>query len=163
MRAYTSLLLCFGLAACIVHQPPPRVVELRPADPGLRALFWMEGSWTTGEGEERTEEQWTCTDDATMVGINRVLRGGEAVSSEQLRIEKREDGIVYVAIPAGQEPTTFRAIYSGPAKVVFENPDHDFPTRITYWLSLEGHLRARIEGTVEGQPRAREWDWTSTR
>jgi hypothetical protein len=42
-------------------------------------------------------------------------------------------------------------------KVVFENPDHDFPQRILYWLEDADVLRARIEGTEDGENRGVEW------
>ena len=33
-------------------------------------------------------------------------------------------------------------------KVVFENPEHDFPQRIIYQLDDDGNLAGRIEGLV---------------
>ena len=159
MRPYALLLLCFGLTACYFQEKPPRIVELRPEDPGLRSLFWMAGVWVTGGDEDRVEEQWSQADGGTMRGVNRVLRRGETVFSEQLRIEKREDGIFYVAAPEGQEPTTFEMVQMAPAKVVFENLTHDFPNRITYWLSTDGRLHARIEAVDGSNPR--QWDWVA--
>ena len=157
MRLYVLLPLCLGAAACYFQEKPPRIVEMRPEDPGLRSLFWMAGAWVTDGAEDRVEEQWSQPDGGTMMGVNRVLRGGETVFSEQLRIEKREHGIVYVAAPEGQEPTTFDLVQMTPAKVVFENLTHDFPNRITYWLSTDGGLHARIEATDGSNPR--QWDW----
>lgn len=36
-------------------------------------------------------------------------------------------------------------------EVVFENPKHDFPTRIAYRASADGGLAASVEGDVRGQ------------
>jgi len=38
---------------------------------------------------------------------------------------------------------------------VFEDPGRDFPRRILYWRDGDA-LMARIEGTINGQARARE-------
>jgi hypothetical protein len=44
-------------------------------------------------------------------------------------------------------------------KVVFENPQHDFPQRIIYWLEGDNALHAKIEGTYKGQAESEEWVW----
>ena len=145
------------IAACTFQERPTRVVELRPADPGLRSLFWMEGTWVTDRGEDRVEEEWGESESDLMSGANRVIRGGDTVFSEQLRIERREAGIYYLATPEGQETTSFEMVQMSPARVVFENPAHDFPNRIIYWLSMDGRLHARVEA-MDGS-RAQQWDW----
>ena len=62
----------------------------------------------------------------------------------------------YHVIAGAQPETVFRAATTSSREVVFENPEHDFPQRITYWLS-EGRLCARVEGKGEA---AEEWCWT---
>ena len=48
-------------------------------------------------------------------------------------------------------------------KAVFENPAHDFPQRILYWLDGAGALHARIEGPQDGKAVGEEWVWTRAR
>jgi hypothetical protein len=43
-----------------------------------------------------------------------------------------------------------------PREIVFENPAHDFPTRVTYSRSDTG-LLATISGEVNGKPRSVEF------
>ena len=45
----------------------------------------------------------------------------------------------------------------------FENPTHDFPTRILYVKNPDGSLTASIEGPVEGQEAPRRIDFHFTR
>lgn len=40
-------------------------------------------------------------------------------------------------------------------EIVFENPAHGFPQRVSYWLVPGGRLLARIEGTHDGVTRHR--------
>jgi hypothetical protein len=45
-------------------------------------------------------------------------------------------------------------------RAVFENLENDFPNRIIY--AREGdRLDARIEGTINGQPRSMAWSFTA--
>ena len=83
-------------------------------------------------------------------------------SFEYLRIQRTPSGIVYLASPAGRDPTPFPLTTLEDRRVVFENPDHDFPQRITYWLDETGALHARVEGDVNGDTRTDEWVWQRT-
>jgi hypothetical protein len=47
--------------------------------------------------------------------------------------------------------------------VAFENPQHDFPQRIIYWVGKDGALHAKVEGTVNGKAAAEEWSWTKAK
>ena len=84
------------------------------------------------------------------------------VSFEFLRIEATSSGITFWASPAGKTPTPFRLIELKNKRVVFENPEHDFPQRIIYWLGDDGALHAKIEGTENGKSAEMEWAWRPT-
>jgi len=94
-----------------------------------------------------------------MLGIHRDMRPGMPPFFEFLRIEEREGGLVYMASPRGRDATPFKMAELEPRKVVFENPEHDFPQRVMYWLEGEDTLHARIEGTNQGRAGASEWAW----
>ena len=85
--------------------------------------------------------------------------GGKATAFEFLRIESTPDGIVYFASPGGKPPTPFKMIEGGEKRVVFENPQLEFPRRILYWLGKQGEMHARIEGAAAGKAMAVEWSW----
>lgn len=123
---------------------------------GIDSVAWMAGTWLETTERGQTEEVWTRPCGEMMAAANTSLRGTRA-SFEFLRIVQREGRLVYLASPGGRmPPTEFTLKEQGPARVVFENPTHDFPTRIVY--SLDGDvLTARIEGTLGGQPRAMQW------
>lgn len=67
---------------------------------------------------------------------------------ESLRIEARADGVFYVATPEGEPTTAFRLTRSTADEVVFENPQHDFPTTITYRRSGDEGLVAIVESAT---------------
>lgn len=125
----------------------------------LTGLAWMAGNWTGTQGGVEMEELWQTPKGNTMLGLHRDVAGGRTVSFEFLRIEAKSDGISYWASPGGRAATQFRLLELKGNRVVFENAKHDFPQRIIYWLSDDGALHAKIEGTMNGKAAAEEWTW----
>lgn len=144
------LLALLALPALVVPGTPSAAAP--PGDdPSLEALGFLAGAWVAGSGGTRVEEQWLCPSGGLMVGMGRTTgEPGEAPSFEFLRIEKRPSGIVYVAQPGGRAPTEFRLVRLQPGRAVFENPEHDFPKRISYTHEADGGLTARVEGEAPG-------------
>ncbi|MBC8022559.1 MAG: hypothetical protein H7Y14_05540 [Burkholderiales bacterium] len=123
---------------------------------GLQDLSWMAGSWMERKGATDTEEHWLAPKGGLMIAVNRTVTEGKAPEFEWLRIEMKDGKPVYLASPGGRPATEFRAIEQSAAKVVFENAAHDFPQRVLYWREGDA-LMARIEGTIRGQARSRQW------
>lgn len=132
----------------------------RQAKPTLADLAWMAGSWAGTANGVEMEEQWTAPKGGSMIGLHRDVARGRTVSFEFLRIEQQGDAVVYLSMPNGRSPATpFPLKEAGGARVVFENPAHDFPQRVIYWKD-GADLRARIEGTENGKAASMEWRWS---
>jgi hypothetical protein len=118
------------------------VDESKPDDP-LHELAWLAGTWMGEQGGERIEEAWLPPERGTMVGVGR-LGGNLVISSE--RIESRGGKTVFVLASMPESPSNeLVATTLTKAEVVFENPDRDWPTKITY--RLEGNaIHIREEG-----------------
>ena len=97
-----------------------------------------------------------------MLGVNRgPEREGDQPAFEFLRIVETDGGLTFLASPSGRfPPVAFPAIEIGEARIVFANPEHDFPQRITYWLESDDELRARVEAREEGKWGGFEATWT---
>lgn len=114
----------------------------------IRDLSWLAGHWGP-EAASKTvasEEHWIAPAGGMMLGIGRTIVGGKVVEFEFLRIEKRIDGLYYVAQPGGKPPVAFRLTKSTATSAVFENPAHDHPKSITYELAGPTGLLATVEG-----------------
>jgi uncharacterized protein DUF6265 len=129
----------------------------------LKDLAWLAGNWTGTQDGLEMEELWIAPKGNTMLGLHRDVKAGRTASFEFLRIEATADAITYWASPRGKAATPFRLIELRDKRVVFENAEHDFPSRIIYWLDAKGSLHAKIEGTLGGKPAAEEWTWRRTR
>lgn len=134
--------------------------EMRAAD--LSDLAWMAGNWTGVKDGVEMEELWQTPKGNMMLGLHRDVAAGRTVSFEFLRIEATAEGITYWASPRGRPATPFRLTELKEKRVVFANPEHDFPQRIIYWLDKDSALHAKIEGTQGGKPVAEEWTWRRT-
>jgi hypothetical protein len=113
--------------------------------PALTGFGWISGHWCGGSGDERIEEYWMSSDGDVLLGLGRSLKGLQTASFEYMRIVM-EDGVpVFVAQPGGRPPTAFRRTAGGADWARFENPAHDFPTRVEYRRRGEA-LHAEIAG-----------------
>jgi hypothetical protein len=112
----------------------------------LEGLKFLVGNWEGESGGARFEERWTDAEGGLMLGVSRTIVSGKAVGFEFLRLEKRSDGIFYVAQPNGRPGTDFKLTEQSGAAAVFENPDHDHPKAIRYRRNPDGTLTAEVEG-----------------
>ena len=124
-------------------------------------LVWMEGVWVGEQNGVMIEETWSSPAGGGLVGMHKDSRGGRMVGHEFFRIIEVDTlGVCYFASPAGRAPTRFCASEWDTTRVVFENPSHDFPQRVSFWLDADGRMHARIDGVSKGTERAMEWVWT---
>ena len=113
----------------------------------LADIAWIAGDWQTAGGRAQVEEHWTQVAGGSMMGMSRTVAGEKTVEFEYLRIEQRADGIYYVAHPKARCPgTDFKLTRASATEAVFENPQHDFPKRITYRNGADDSLTATVDG-----------------
>ena len=116
-------------------------------------LKWLAGCWELRKGDRLTEEQWMVPRGGVMMGMSRTVRGQALVEFEQVRIETRGSDLYYVASPARQATAEFRATSASSDQVTFENPAHDFPSKVAYRRQGADSLIASIEGQRGGTTR----------
>jgi hypothetical protein len=127
----------------------------------VQALAWLSGTWVAEREGRWSEEHWTAPRGGVMLGVNRSGTEAGTRTFEFLRIQADADGIVtYWAMPNGATAVPFRLRSRAGQHVVFENPGHDYPTRIEYRRQGD-ELEATISGPDGTKPRS--WRWTSRR
>ncbi len=119
----------------------------------LNRLNWLAGCWELRTPSRVTHEQWMSPLGGLMLGMSRTVAGNVTREYEFLRIEVRDGVPTYVAQPSGQAMAAFAATTASDTGVVFSNPAHDFPQRISYRRVGADSLVARIEGDRGGQVR----------
>lgn len=118
----------------------------------VEELGWLAGGWETSNAAERwTDEHWSAPAGGAMLGMSRTVKAGALAEFEYLRIVQKGDDLVYIAHPGGRAPGTefkMTSLTEGAAgyrRVMFENPDHDFPKRILYVRRADGTLVATVD------------------
>ena len=127
---------------------------------GVDRLTWLAGCWTQPRNKGVVEEQWMAPRGGSMLGMSRTVIDGKTVEYEFLRIADVSGVLSYVARPSGQAEAVFTLKSIDDGLVVFENPSHDFPQRISYRRNPDATVTARIEGTVRGEARGRDFPYT---
>ncbi|MBK9339071.1 MAG: hypothetical protein IPM98_22050 [Lewinellaceae bacterium] len=123
-----------------------------PAQGPWEGLQRLPGTWK--QFGKTVFEKWESAAPDVLLGEGYTLTAdGEKRTGEYLRIVRQSDGgIVYQATVPGQNdgatidfPLTFFTASSW----TFENPAHDFPQTIEYWLQDNETLRATISGGTQ--------------
>jgi hypothetical protein len=113
----------------------------------LTSLSWIVDNWINEDSNGVTRERWIKIDDNKFEGESYTILNGDTVFSEKLMLEKKDNDVYYTAVvnhnPA---PVSFKMIEYSDKHAVFENPEHDFPQKISYKLQEDGSLLAYIEG-----------------
>jgi hypothetical protein len=125
----------------------------------LDQLQWLGGCWEMRRDDRITEEQWMSPRAGVMIGMSRTVRGDSLIELEQVRIESRGNDLFYVASPLRQATAEFKGAVTSGGGVSFENPQHDFPTKISYRRQGADSLVASIEGQRGGRSRTIEYPY----
>jgi Domain of unknown function (DUF6265) len=115
----------------------------------FNSLSWLEGEWKSLNVKmpgRITLESWKKTSEHELTGRGVTLQGNDTVFIEKLKIIIEANEIHYVAdIVENKKPVHFVFTMIGPNIFMCENPQHDFPKKISY--QLEGYtLKAQTSG-----------------
>jgi hypothetical protein len=147
MRISRVLFLLLALASAAA-----RTAAAQASDRVSR-LGWLSGCWEQHTPRGVTTEMWSRSLGGMMIGASVSVRDGSARGFEHVRIREHGGRLQYTALPSGQRETTFTETVLSDSIVVFENPEHDFPQRLTYRRVGSDSLVARAEASGPQGPR----------
>jgi len=143
-----TLLMPAGLAGADKHKAAP------PA-PIIAKLAWLAGNWHLEKSGRVMDEQWMAPVGGVMLGMSRTVAKGRVVEQAFRQIREGPGGdLFYVLQLAGQPEAAYQSSTVSETEIVFENPERDYPRKISYRLQPDGGLQVVLEGVdAEGQPR----------
>jgi len=107
-------------------------------------------------------ETWHYVNDSTYQSTAYIKKAsGDSIPQESVKLVYRAGKMFYIPTVPNQnnaQPVTFTITKIDAKGFVAENPEHDFPQRITYTLKSPGHLYALVDGTVNGKYRKEKFD-----
>jgi len=138
MIAIQNTLIGFGLllliAACNnstntnTAEPSPIVYnKLNKAD-------WLLGTWEQKLENGTLSEHWKKLDDSTFLGKSWATIRKDTVFSERISLTQANNDLYYTPTVQGQnggKAVPFKLTSSSDNEFVFENPNHDFPQKIS--------------------------------
>ncbi len=128
----------------------------------IQSLDWLSGQWVGEFHGAPMEAQYSSSSGGVILGMTKIASGERLDFFEFEKVYEDQGNLVLQPFPFGQPGVTFALKSITANKAVFENPAHDFPTRIIYELGADGSLLARIEGTQNGQPVSEDFLFTKT-
>ncbi len=112
----------------------------------MEKLSWIVDHWVSANGESTSYEHWEKTSETLFTGGSETVKNGDTIFAEKLKIELLDGNIYYIAdVSHNPAPVKFKLTKLTENEAVFENPEHDFPQKISY-KHVEGDLHAAIEG-----------------
>jgi hypothetical protein len=126
----------------------PAVVE---SQTNFKDLQWLVGRWKLNNSNFEFYEEWKQKNEMMIEGISYSLNNGKKEVSERLLIQQIYNYVSYIALPGNNVPTLFTLVSGENNKFIFENKEHDFPTRLIYEKIGINSLTARAEGYENGK------------
>lgn len=153
-----------GLQPSATTAQPDSVEAIVAANRALDQIAWMAGSWEVvhdpvpGAPPAWTEEFWTAPRGAIMLGLGRRGQGARLGTWEVMRIAADDHGRLSLhAQSEGEAGVAFALVRSSASEAVFENPQHDYPQRISY--RREGDRMTATISAIDGA-NAHSWEFT---
>ena len=148
-KFFSVLIVAMPLGACN-RTPPAGLPETGTSDGRrLEQVAWLLGEWRNNTPRGVLYEAWRVKDDSTYTGRSCFVVGQDTVSSEVVELGVRGGALLYIPTVRDQnegQPVTFKETQVSDKEMIFENPAHDFPQRITYTQINPDSLVAVISG-----------------
>jgi len=120
----------------------------------LHVADWLIGSWENQMEEGRLTETWEKVNDSLYSGKSYFIKDKDTLDNEVIHLMQKGNDLFYIPIVKGQnndEPVVFSATSASASQMVFVNPKHDFPQKITYRKVNNDSLVAEISGLDQGR------------
>ena len=125
----------------------------------LSIFEWLVGMWEGIQGQGIYHEEWAMKSETELSGKAYLIKKGEIKNSEILEIHIAEGVIFYTAdVSHNPDPVSFKLTSQNNNNFIFENPEHDFPQKITYERKDNGSLLAVVEAVKDGKTRKIEYN-----
>jgi hypothetical protein len=120
----------------------------------IKAADWLIGNWENTSPDGVLTENWQKVNDSTFNAVSYFIKGKDTLHFESIVLAQKGENLTYSATVKGQnedKAVSFPSKSETEDKLVFENPQHDYPQKITYTKSANNTLTAEISGKLNGK------------
>ena len=131
-----------------------------PEQADISALNWLSGDWEM----EGFKAHYTTPEGGQIFSISRYFKDGKVTFFELEHFYTKDGVIVVNPYPKGDRSVVFKITNFDPAvkKAVFQNPEHDWPTEISYERTSDDRLYIQVSGLQDGKMRVEKFDLKKT-
>ena len=123
-------------------------------------MSWLSGRWEKESNGMKIIETWQRENGIGFLVQGYMLENADTVFTEFIKVTLKQGTIIYaVTLPDqnGTEPVTFKLTENTGQKVVFENPEHDYPQKITYQKHRADSMLVQLEGRSDQALKKQEY------
>lgn len=120
----------------------------------IKKANWLLGKWETKTAEGILSENWKQLNDSTFQGESFFIKQKDTLHFETMILQQKGEDLFYDATVKGQnedKAVPFKMTIGTEKQLVFENPKHDYPQKITYTQITKDSLTATISGVQLGK------------
>ncbi|WP_125719128.1 DUF6265 family protein [Flavobacterium ustbae] len=155
MKLYFSLFLVLGLTVITSCKKEIKIETPLKTKSNIEKASWFIGEWGNKSEEGELTERWKKVNDSVYFGESYFVVGGkDTVFGEHVNLEDKNGKLSFTVTVPGQNdelPVTFEMTTSTDNQIVFENPKHDYPSKIVYNKVGNDSLVAEIFGMKKGK------------
>ena len=115
----------------------------------IKASEWLIGQWENTSEEGILIENWTKSNDSTLVAGSFFIKGKDTLHFENIVLKEKDGELVYVTTIQGQnndKPIVFPLLSETENELVFENLTNDYPQKIKYQRNTKSSITISISG-----------------
>jgi hypothetical protein len=152
-KTFTILVLLLVVAAC-------KNSDSNKNDK-IKASQWLLGKWQSKSPDGYLQETWKKVNDSTFQATSYYIKEEEdTLHFETITLQQKGEELTYSAAVKGQnddKPVAFKLTTATEKQLVFENPKHDYPQKISYTQTTPNNLVAKISGIQQAKPTSEQF------
>lgn len=120
----------------------------------IKIADWLIGNWENKSPDGLLTEDWQKVNDSTFSATSYFIKGKDTLHFEKIVLSQKGEKLTYSATVNGQnndKAIDFPSTSETATKLVFENPQHDYPQKITYTKGANNTLTAEVTGKLQGK------------
>ena len=132
----------------------------------IKATNWLLGNWENNSADGNLSETWKKVNDSTFQAQSYFIKEKDTLHFESITLQQKGEELPYTATVQGQnndKPVSFKLTTSTEKQLVFENPKHDYPQKISYNQITTDSLVAKISGIQQGKPSSEQYSMKKTK
>lgn len=127
---------------------------------------WLIGKWENNSAIGNLSETWTKVNDSIYEGESFFIKGKDTLHFEKIQMKQKGEDLFYIATIKGQnkdKAVTFKHNDTIKKQLVFENPKHDFPQKISYSQITKDSIIIQISGIQQGKASSERYSMTKSK